>query len=70
MANGTQERWRELCELAILESDPQRLNELFREIDQLLAEGDDQPAPVGVQNEPAASVAEADPVAPPSVEAD
>lgn len=36
-----QERWRQLCEMAIVESDPRRLNELFQEIDQLLSDASD-----------------------------
>lgn len=40
-----QERWRQLCEMAVVESDPRRLNELFQEIDQLLSDAEDRPEP-------------------------
>jgi hypothetical protein len=45
MAELKQERWRELCELAVIESDPRRVTELFREIDQLLSDGEDRSEP-------------------------
>jgi hypothetical protein len=38
-----QERWRELCEMAVVESDPRRLSELFQQIDQLLSDAEDRP---------------------------
>jgi len=47
MPQPKQERWRELCHMAILESDPRRLSELFQQIDQLLSISDveDRPEP-------------------------
>ena len=39
MPENKRERWRQLCEMAIVESNPSRVTELFREIDQLLSEG-------------------------------
>ena len=44
------ERWRELCEMAVLESDPRRLSELFQEIDRLLADTEDRPDPDALQS--------------------
>jgi hypothetical protein len=38
MPQNKQERWRELCEMAVLETDPARVTELFRQIDELLRE--------------------------------
>jgi hypothetical protein len=35
---NTKERWRELCEQASIEQDPDKLSELVREINQLLEE--------------------------------
>jgi hypothetical protein len=43
MPEAKQERWRELCEMAIVESDPRRLTELFQQIDLLLSDGEDRP---------------------------
>ena len=43
MPEGKQERWRELCEMAVLESDPRRVTELFKQIDQLLSSSQDDP---------------------------
>lgn len=45
MSEPKQERWRDLCEIAIMESDPRRLTELFQQIEQPLAEGDAQKEP-------------------------
>ncbi len=42
MAEQTRERWRELCELAINESDPRRVAQLLHQLDQLLAEDEAQ----------------------------
>jgi hypothetical protein len=36
MSEQKKERWRELCELAAVEQDPQRLHELVREIIRIL----------------------------------
>jgi len=36
MSEQKNERWRELCELGAVEQDPQRLNELVREIIRIL----------------------------------
>jgi hypothetical protein len=36
MGEQKKERWRELCELAAVEQDPQRLHELVREILRIL----------------------------------
>ena len=36
MSEHKKERWRELCELAAVEQDPQRLHELVREIIRVL----------------------------------
>jgi hypothetical protein len=47
MPEAKRERWRELCEMAIVESDPRRLTELFQQIDQLLSEAEDRPAQDG-----------------------
>ena len=38
MIGNTKERWRELCEQASVEQDPDKLLELVREINQLLDE--------------------------------
>jgi hypothetical protein len=38
MRGQTEERWRELCELATVEQDPERLMVLVREITRLLEE--------------------------------
>src|SRR5437016_10806066 len=38
MTEHKQELWRELCEMAIVETDPHRVTELFQQIDQLLSE--------------------------------
>jgi hypothetical protein len=38
MAEETRERWRELCELAVIETDPIRLAHLFHEIEYLLSD--------------------------------
>ena len=38
MIGNTKERWRELCEQASVEQDPDKLLELVREINQLLEE--------------------------------
>lgn len=43
MPQGDQERWRELCEMAVVESDPRRVIELFKQIDRLLSESEDHP---------------------------
>ena len=57
MPNGNPERWRELCELAILETDQKRLKELFQEIDQLLADSPEEPhAGDGLQADTAPTV--------------
>jgi hypothetical protein len=45
MPQPKQEQWRELCHMAILESDPRRLSELFQQIDQLLSDVEDRPEP-------------------------
>ena len=39
---GNRERWHELCELAASEQDGQKLLELTKEIDRLLAEKQDR----------------------------
>jgi len=38
MIGENRERWRELCEQAAIEQDPQKLLELVREINRLLGE--------------------------------
>lgn len=38
MLGKNRERWRELCEQAAVEQDPQRMLELIREINRLLEE--------------------------------
>ena len=53
MPEGKQERWRELCEMAIAESDPRRVTELFRQIDQLLSETEDRSRPDALQTDAA-----------------
>jgi hypothetical protein len=53
MPDGKQERWRELCEMAIAESDPRRVIELFQQIDQILSETEDGPDPDGLQTDAA-----------------
>jgi len=45
MAEQTRERWRELCELAILETDPIKVAQLFHQIDELLSQDADVAAP-------------------------
>jgi hypothetical protein len=45
MHRPKQERWRELCEMAVVESDPRRLAEIFHQIDQLLSDAEDCPEP-------------------------
>jgi hypothetical protein len=52
MSEDKRERWRELCEMAIVESNPSRVTELFREIDRLLSqasETEDQLHPEALQ---------------------
>lgn len=49
MPEPKQERWRELCEMAVVESDPRRLTELFQQIDQLLSDPEDRPEPDTLQ---------------------
>ena len=44
MIGNTKERWRELCEQASVEQDPDKLLELVREINQLLDEKRTRPA--------------------------
>ena len=38
MRGETKERWKELCELATIEQDPEKLFELIREVNRLLEE--------------------------------
>lgn len=57
MSEIKQERWRELCEMAVVEPDPQRVAELFKEIDQLLSEDDDRPQ---AQERPGSDILQAD----------
>jgi hypothetical protein len=53
MSENQRERWRELAEMAIVESDPQRLTELFRQIDQLLSNSENRPGPDALQTDAA-----------------
>jgi len=53
MSENQRERWRELAEMAIVESDPQRVTELFRQIDQLLSDSENRPGPDALQTDAA-----------------
>jgi len=53
MGENKQERWRELCEMAVVESDPHRVTELFRQIDRLLSDSEDHSDPGAFQNDAA-----------------
>jgi hypothetical protein len=56
MPENKPELWRELCEMAIAESDPRRVTELFQQIDQLLSEAEDRPGRDALQTGAATSL--------------
>ena len=53
MPENKQERWRELCEMAVLETNPLRVAELFRQIDELLSETEPGPRTDALQSDAA-----------------
>ena len=53
MSENKQEHWRELCEMAVLETDPLRVAELFRQIDELLSETEPGPRTDALQSDAA-----------------
>ncbi len=46
---GKKERWRKLCEQALIETDPKRLLELTEEVIRLLAEEESRKTDLGVR---------------------